>query len=126
MIFTSPPPRPSTWRLLWDLLWGRLLLGLTRAEHRGELWPQIHRFMADRYDLLADEEKWDGRSPFADRLARAARYHAERAGDGDDDLPPACAMGLPRPRPRIPVDARGRVVTGPWPRSRPRSLRPTR
>jgi hypothetical protein len=109
---------PSTWRLLWDLLWGHLLLGLTRAEQRGELWPQIHRFMADRYDLLADEEKWDGRPPFADRLARAARYHAELAGRDDEDPPPACAMGLPRERRQIAVEARGTLLQGRWPGSR--------
>jgi len=124
-MIVTPPPQPSPWRLRWDLFWGRLLLGLTQAEHRGELWPRIHRFMADRYDQLAEDARTRGRTN-TDRLAEAARRHAELAGD-DDDLPPACAMGLPRPRPRIPVDVRGRVVTGPWPRSRPpRSLSPSR
>ena len=106
--------RPSTWRLRWDLLWGRLLLGLTQAEYRGELWPRIHRFMADRYEQLSEEERWSGRSALAERLARAARRHAEQAG-GDDDLPPACAMGLPRQRRSIAVEARGTLLPGRWP-----------
>lgn len=116
------PPRPSAWRLRWDLLWGRLLLGLTQAERRGALWPEVHRFLAERYARLADDRDARGRSAQAERLAAKAREHAARAGD--DDLPPACAMGLPRPRPRI--DARARVVSGPWPRSGPRSQQSTR
>ena len=114
MTFT-PPPSPSVWRLRWDLLWGRLLLWVTHAESRGELRPEVHRFLADRYARLAEDRHAHGRTN-ADRLAARARHHAERAGD--DDRPPACAMGLPRPRPRLAIDARARVVPGPWGRSR--------
>jgi hypothetical protein len=67
MIFT-PPPQPSPWRLRWDLFWGRRLLGLTQAERRGELWPRIHRLMADRYDQLAEDARTRGRAHA--RLAR--------------------------------------------------------
>ena len=111
----TPPrsPRPSAWRLRWDLLWGRLLLGLTQAEHRGELRPEVHRFLADRYARLADDRRAHGWTARADRLAARARDHAQRAGG--DDLPPACAMGLPRPRPRLAVAARGTVPQGRWP-----------
>jgi hypothetical protein len=70
------PSRSSAWRLRWDLLWGRLLLGLTQAERRGELRPEVHRFLADRYARLAEDRRAHGRPARAERLAAKARDHA--------------------------------------------------
>jgi hypothetical protein len=94
-------------------MWGRLLLGLTQAEQRGELRPDVHRFLADGYMRLARHQASRGRRPQATRLARKAAAHAEQAGGGDP--PPACAMGLPRQRTSMAVEARGTVLPGRWP-----------
>jgi hypothetical protein len=115
----TPPPRPSVWRLRWDVLWARFLLVLTQAERRGELEPDVHRFLAGRYAGLAEDSGARGLVARLERYRARAREHAERAG-GDDDLPPACAMGLPRQRRRTAVEARGPVLPGRWPEPRSR------
>ena len=113
---------PSAWRLRADLLSARLLLALSLAESRGELRPEVHRFLAERYEALAAHWRRRGWTAHAAGLARKAQLHAAA---GADDPPPAAAMGLPRQRRTVAVEARGRVVTGPWSRSsRPRSHSP--
>jgi hypothetical protein len=104
----------SIWRLRYDVVSTRFLLALTLAEARGELRPEVHGFLADRYGLLAAHWRRAGWRAHAEALARKAARHAEAAGD---DLPPAASMGLPRERRTVAVDARGRVLPGRWPSS---------
>lgn len=110
----------SIWRLRYDLLSTRLLLALTLAEARGELRPEVHGFLADRYGRLAAHWRRAGWSAHAAALARKATRHAEAAGD---EPPPAAAMGLARSRRSVRVDARGRLLHGRWPSSRVESSR---
>jgi hypothetical protein len=105
----SPPI--SSWRIRYDLLSTRLLLALTIAGRQRELRPEVHEFLADRYWRLAEHWRRAGWRAHADSLAGKAAAHAEAAGD---DLPPAAAMGLPRQRRVVAVDARGRVIAGRW------------
>jgi hypothetical protein len=110
----------SIWRIRYDVLSTRLLLALTLAESRGDLRPDVHGFLADRYGRLAAYWRRAGWSAHAVALARKASRHAEAAGD---EPPPAAAMGLPRRRRSVAVDARGRVLQGRWPSSRVASSR---
>jgi hypothetical protein len=104
----------SVWRVRYDLLSTRLLLALTLAGRHDALHPDIHGFLADRYGRLAAHWRRAGWSAHAAALAAKAAQHADAAGD---DLPPAAAMGLPRERRTVAVDARGRVLRGRWPSS---------
>jgi hypothetical protein len=115
-------PRETVWRLRYDVLSGRLLLFLAQAEARGELRPDVHRFLAHRYDRLAAHWRSAGWARHAASLAVKSRRHVEAAGD--DDPPPAVAVGMPRPRPSLGVDARGRVLDGRWGRRTPPSGSP--
>ena len=105
----------SIWRVRYDVLSTRLLLALTLAGRHGALHPDVHGFLADRYGRLAAHWRRAGWSSHAAALAYKAEQHAEAAGD---DPPPAAAMGLPRHRRTVAVDARGRVLHGRWPSSR--------
>jgi hypothetical protein len=105
----------SVWRLRYDVLSTRLLLAATLAEARGELRPEVHGFLADRYARLAAHWRRAGWHAHAAALGRKAAHHAEAA---DDEPPPAAAMGLPRRARTLSVDARGRVLSGRWPPSR--------
>ncbi len=117
--------RESPWQLRYDLLSAWLLLSVSQAEARGELRPEVHCFLADRYARLAEHWRRRGWRAHAAALESKADWHADLAGH--DDPPPAIAVGLPRPRQQAVVDARGRVLAGRWTPSRPpRSLRPTR
>jgi hypothetical protein len=101
----------SAWRLRYDVLSVQLLLVASQAEARGELRPEVHRFLAERYERLSAHWRDAGWPRRAAALARKARRHADAAGD---DPPPAIAVGMPRPRPYLSTVARGRVVSGPW------------
>jgi hypothetical protein len=104
--------RASAWRLRCDVLSTRLLLAVAQAEARGELRPDVHRFLADRYHRLAAHWQAAGWARHAAALTAKARHHADAAGD--DDPPPAVAVGMPRPRPAVSIEARGRVLPGRW------------
>jgi hypothetical protein len=117
--------RDSPWRLRYDLMSARLLLAVSQAEARGELRPEVHRFLADRYAQLARHWRQRGWRAHAAALGSKAEWHADRSGH--DDPPPAIAVGLPRPRSHAVVDARGRVLAGRWTPPRiPDCLRLTR
>ena len=106
----------SIWRVRYDVLSTRLLLALTLTGRHGALHPDVHGYLADRYGRLAAHWRRAGWRSHAAALAAKAAQHAEAAGD--DDLPPAAAMGLPRHRRTVAVDARGRVLEGRWHSSR--------
>ena len=111
----------ALWRIYGDLLIARMLLGVAPGA-AAKLSPEDHRFLAERYGQLATRWRAVGWRRRADVLDVKAQGHIDAAGG--DDLPPAASMGLPRPFPRIPIDARGRVLSGRWtsPTNRPRSL----
>jgi hypothetical protein len=103
--------RESAWRLRYDVLSAQLLLVVSQAEARGEVRPDVHRFLAERYERLSAHWRDAGWPRRAAALAMKARCHADAAGE---DPPPAIAVAMPRPRPYLSTVARGRVVDGPW------------
>jgi hypothetical protein len=113
------------WQIYFDLLAARALLGMA-PNAAASLSPEDHRFLAERYAQLAARWRRTGWRAHADALVAKAERHIDAAGG--DDLPPAVAMAMPRPRPFVPVDVRGKVLAGPWtsPPSPPRSLHTSR
>ena len=89
----------------------RALLGIAPGA-AASLSPEDHLFLAERYADLAVRWRRVGWRARADALDVKAQGHIGAAGG--DDLPPAASMGLPRPFPRRPIDARGRVLSGRW------------
>jgi hypothetical protein len=108
------------WQIYADLLAAWALLRLAPAAATS-LSAEDHRFLAERYAQLAARWRRIGWRTHADALAARAERHIGAAGD--DDLPPAVAAAMPRPRPAVAVDARGRILPGRWtsPSTPPRS-----
>jgi hypothetical protein len=105
---------PSAWRLRYDLLSVRAMLLLVGGIGHEELKPEVHLYLGDRYERLADHLARRGSRERASRLSDKARWHHAQAGF--DDFPRAAAMAMPVPRPRIFTDARGRRVDPRGPR----------
>ena len=99
------------WQIYGDLLAAWALLRLAPGA-AAVLSAEDHRFLAERYTQLAGRWRRVGWRSHADALAARAERHIDAAGG--DDLPPAAAMAMPRPRPFVAVDARGRVLAGRW------------
>jgi hypothetical protein len=85
----------SAWRLRYDLAWANSLAWVARTP-AGELKPEIHRFLADRYERLAQLHALRGRLQRARKLDGKAAYHRSRGGF--DDSPRAAAMAMPIPQ----------------------------
>lgn len=103
--------RLPLWRIYGDLMTARLLLAIAPSA-ASRLGAEDHRFLAVRHAQLATRWRqvgWVARGEAHDE--HAARHR--RAADAEDP-PPAVAVGLPRPRPYVRVDARGRVLSGRW------------
>jgi hypothetical protein len=98
----------SVWRLRYDLLSVRLMLLLVGRVSQEDLKPEVHLYLGDRYQRLADHLARRGLSARAGRLDDKARWHYAQAGF--DDFPRAAAMAMPVPRPRIFTDARGKPL----------------
>ncbi len=86
----------SAWRLRYDLAWANSLLWVARTPTGAEPKPEIHRFLADRYERLADHHSMRGRTNRARELGKKASYHRSRGGF--DDSPRAAAMAMPIPQ----------------------------
>ena len=99
----------SAWRLRYDVLSVRALLLLVGGVTQEDLRPDIHLYLGDRYERLADHFAQRGARGRARRLSEKARWHYARGGF--DDFPRAAAMAMPVPRPRIFTDARGKWRT---------------
>jgi hypothetical protein len=105
---TRPLP---LWRIYLDLLTAWALLGIAPGA-AVLLSAEDHGFLAERYAQLSARWRRVGWRARADALAARAERHLDAAGG--DDLPPAVAMAMPRPRPSVAVDARGHVLAGRW------------
>ncbi len=112
------------WRIQVDLMTARLLLALAPAASP-RLGPEDHRFLAVRHQQLASRWRQAGWVSRATAHETKAAWHW-RAAEADEP-PPAAAVGMPRPRPFVAVDARGRsaasrasVLAFPGPRRSPR------
>jgi hypothetical protein len=99
---------PSVWRLRYDVLSVRAILLLVGGIRHEELNPEVHAYLGDRYERLADHLARRGARARASRLGARAQWHYAQAGF--DDSPRAAAMAMPVPRPRIFTDARGRNI----------------
>jgi hypothetical protein len=104
---TQLPSRESAWRLRWDLWSVQALLRLALVGRDAEARPEVHLFLADRYARLAACQSRRGRRRAAARLMLKSDAHLALGG-GDDGLPYAAAMGMPRPRPSVFVNAMSR------------------
>src|SRR2546422_11359499 len=85
----------TVWQLRFDLASARALLWVAPASGTGEVEPDVHLYLGDRYRRLADHHFRHGRRGRAERLDAKARWHL-RLGGGDD-LPPAAALAMPVP-----------------------------
>ena len=98
----------SALRLRYDLLSVRVMLLLVGSIRHEDLKPDVHLYLGDRYERLADHHARRGLRARARRLSDRARWHYAQAGF--DDPPKAAAMAMPVPRPRIFTDARGEYL----------------
>jgi len=101
---------PSLWRLRWDVASTRVLVWLARPSEARVLRPEVHLFLADRYGRLARHHQRLGHARRAIELDQMAEEEF-RLGGGVEP-PPAVAVAMPVPRPRVLVDAVARG--GPW------------
>ena len=100
----------GVWELRYDVWSIRVLAAVAIARRAGTLKPDVHLFLGDRYQRLADHHGRRGARTRARRLAEKARWHYAQAGF--DDFPHAAAMAMPVPRPRLFIDARARDPYG--------------
>jgi hypothetical protein len=89
----------GSWRLRADLLTTQGLLWVARARRGGELRPEVHLYLYDRYWRLAEhyERRCSGKR--ASRLRAKAEAHYRRSGN--DGPPFAAALAMPVPRPSL-------------------------
>ena len=86
----------STVKLHADVAWVLTLVWNAKAGRSGELQPQVHYFLGDRYWRLSERYRQRGSVRRANRLRARAERHL--AASGWDPLPPAAAMAMPIPR----------------------------
>ena len=84
------------WRIRIDVASTRMLLWVATASRVGEVKPEVHRYLGDRYSRLAHHHSHRGHYRRAERLEAKARWHL-RLGGGDDPTPSA-ALAMPVPR----------------------------
>jgi hypothetical protein len=85
----------SAWEIRFDLISARALLWVVTASCPGEVEPEVHRYLGERYRRLAAHHFRHGRRRKGERLEAKARWHL-RLGGGDD-IPPAAALAMPAP-----------------------------
>src|SRR5471032_1784407 len=93
------PAALSIWRLRYDLWTMHALLRIAQTFTSGSPRPEIHLFLADRYERLAAVHDLRGHARRACELADKAEWHY--AEGGFDNPPRAAAMAMPRPRPSV-------------------------
>ena len=76
----------GVWQLRYDVLSVRVLAAVAIARRAGTLKPEVHLFLGDRYERLADRHGRRGARRRARRLAEKAHWHYAQAGF--DDVPP--------------------------------------
>jgi hypothetical protein len=96
------------WRIRIDLASARVLLWVATASRAGEVKPEVHRYLGDRYWRLAHHHFHRGHNRWAERLESKARWHL-RLGGGDDPTPSA-ALAMPVPRRPTLTRAIGRLT----------------
>lgn len=93
----GPESKNEPWRLRADLLTMQGLLLIVRARRVGQLRPEVHLYLYDRYWRLADYYERRGKRQRASRLrAKAAAHFGQTGHDGP---PFAAALAMPVPRP---------------------------
>ena len=98
----------SAWQLRYDVLSVRAMLFCVGGITQEHLKPEVHLFLGDRYERLADHYAKRGLLTRARRFGKRASWHYEQGGF--DDSPRAAALAMPVPRPRIFTDARSRFL----------------
>ncbi len=99
---------PSAWRLRYEVWSVRAILLLVGGVRHVELNPEVHLYLGERYERLADHLARRGARARASQLGVKAQWHYAQAGF--DDFPRAAAMAMPVPRPRMFTEARGRDI----------------
>jgi hypothetical protein len=88
-----------------DLMTAKVLVWVAKAGRDVELTSDAHIYFFDRYQRLADHHRRRGHEARARRLQAKAVEHYELGGG--DGPPYAAAMGMPRPRHWVSIDAIG-------------------
>ena len=98
----------SILKLYTDVAWVRAIVWVAKAGGGGELQPQVHYYLGDRYWRLSERYKTKG----FDRKAQLIRAKAEQhlRASGWDPLPPAAAMAMPIPKRPTFTEAIGRRI----------------
>ena len=89
-----------------DLITAKALVWLVSVGRDADLTSEAHIFFFDRYHRLAAYHRQHGHAARARQLQAKADEHYELGGG--DGPPYAAAMGMPRPRRWLSVDAVGR------------------
>ena len=100
----------SVWQVRWDIASTWALVRFVDPLGNRELRPEVHLFLADRYERLAEHHRRAGRSRRARTLEQKAQEHF-RLGGGD--LPPAVAAAMPASPRTTSVRAIGVAPQGP-------------
>jgi len=102
--------KPSLWQLRWDVASTHVLVWFARPSESRVLRSEVHLFLADRYGRLARHHQRLGHTRRAIELDQKAAEEF-RLGGGSEP-PPAVAIAMPVPRPRVLVDLVAH--SGPW------------
>jgi len=95
-----------------DVMTAKALVWLVSVGKDADLTSEAHLFFFDRYQRLAKYHRLRGHAARARQLQAKADEHYELGGG--EGPPYAAAMGMPRPRRWLSVDAVGRSqVSGP-------------
>jgi|SRR5712692_5263130 len=101
----------TSWQLRYDIAFVRFIAWLVRLTHGGQLSPQTHFYLYDRYWRLAKcHEAW-GHPKRAETLKSVALGHWEASGY--DEPPPSAALAMPVPRPMTYINVDSQAPRGP-------------
>ena len=100
----------SAWRLRADLLSTRALLWMAGAGRWGDVRPEVHLYLYDRYWRLSVHHERQGRPSRAAVLRAKAEKHYRESGHAGP--PFAAALAMPRPNVFRTVEAVGQSPKG--------------